>query len=114
MSLNKVLLIGQVGRNPEIRYTPTGLPVVNFSVATEEAYLDKEGRRQERTDCHRVVVVGKLALTCNEHLKKEWQVFVGGSLRTRKWESNRVNGRHTEIAATWVQFLGARPTDAKV
>jgi single-strand DNA-binding protein len=86
--------------------------VVNFSVATDEAYLDKEGKRQVRTDWHRVVVVCKVALTWNEHLKKEWQVFVEGSLRPRSWESNGVNGRHT--AATRVQFLGARPTDAKV
>jgi single-strand DNA-binding protein len=60
MSLNKVMVIGHLGQDPEIRYTPTGLPVVNFSVATDEAYLDKAGKRQERVEWHRVVVVGKL------------------------------------------------------
>src|ERR1700733_12335257 len=82
MSLNKALVIGRLGQDPEIRYAPTGLPVVNFSVATDEPYLDKEGKRHERTEWHRVVVVGKLALTCNEYLKKVRQVFVEGRLRT--------------------------------
>ncbi len=62
MSLNKVMIIGHLGQDPEIRYTPTGLPVVNFSVATDEAYVDKEGKRQERVEWHRVVVIGKPAL----------------------------------------------------
>ena len=85
MSLNKALVIGRLGQDPEIRYAPTGLPVVNFSVATDEPYLDNEGKRQERTEWHRVVVIGKLALTCNKHLKKGRQVFVEGRLRTREW-----------------------------
>ena len=113
MSLNKVMIIGHLGQDPEIRYTPTGLPVVNFSVATDEAYVDKEGKRQERVEWHRVVVIGKPALTCHEYLRKGRQVFAEGRLRTREWESNGTTGRRTEIVAARVQFLGAPPTDAK-
>jgi single-strand DNA-binding protein len=114
MSLNRVMLIGYLGQDPEIRYTPTGMPVVNFSVATDEAYIDQAGERQRRPERHRVVAVGKLALTCKEYLKSGRQLFVEGRLRTREWESNRVNGRRTEIVATRVQFLGAPPGDVKV
>jgi single-strand DNA-binding protein len=111
MSLNKAMVIGRLGQNPEIRYAPTGLPVVNFSVATTEPYLDKEGKRQERTEWHRVVVIGKLALTCNEYLKKGRQVFVEGRLRSSEFET-KADGREqhrTEIIASRVQFLGAPP-----
>lgn len=114
MSLNKVMVIGHLGQDPEIRYTPAGMPVVNLSVATDEAYVDKDGKRQERTEWHRVVVVAKLALTCHEYLKRGRQVFVEGRLRTREWESNGATGRRTEIVASRVQFLGAPPSDAKM
>jgi single-strand DNA-binding protein len=113
MSLNKAMVIGRLGQDPEIRYAPTGLPVVNFSVATDEPYLDKEGNRQERTEWHRVVVIGKLGLTCHEYLKKGRQVFVEGQLRNREYET-KVDGRkqhRTEIIATRVQFLGAAPPE---
>ena len=113
MSLNKVMVIGHLGQDPEVRYTPAGMPVVNLSVATDEAYLDKEGKRQERVEWHRVVVVGKQALTCHEYLKKGRQIFVEGRLRTREWESNGTTGRRTEIIASRVQFLGAPPNDTK-
>jgi len=113
MSLNKVMVIGHLGQDPEIRYTPAGMPVVKLSVATDEAYLDREGKRRERTEWHRVVVVGKLALTCHEYLRKGRQVFVEGQLRTREWESNGASVRRTEIFAGRVQFLGAPPTDTK-
>jgi len=106
MSLNKIMVIGHLGQDPEIRYTPPGMPVVHLSVATDEAYLDKEGKRQERVEWHRVVVVGKLALNCREHLRKGRQVFVEGRLRTRQWESNAAGGRRTEIVAVRVEFLG--------
>ena len=111
MSLNKVMVIGHLGQDPEIRYTPAGMPVVNFSVATDEAYLDKDGKRQQRAEWHRVVVAGKLALVCREYLKRGRQVFVEGRLRTREWESNGITARRTEIVASRVQFLGA-PTHA--
>lgn len=113
MSLNKAMVIGHLGQDPEIRYTPAGIPVVNLSVATDEAYLDKEGKRQERTEWHRVVVIGKLALTCHEYLKKGRQIFAEGRLRTREWESNGTSGRRTEIVASRVQFLGALRNDVK-
>lgn len=113
MSLNKVMVIGHLGQDPEIRYTPAGMPVVNLSVATNEAYLDKDGKRQERTEWHKVVVIGMPALTCQEYLRKGRQVFVEGRLRTREWQSNGTNARRTEIIAGRVQFLGAPPVDAK-
>lgn len=115
MSLNKVMVIGHLGQHPEIRYTPAGLPVVNFSVATDEAFVDKDSNRHERTEWHRIVVIGKLALTCNEYLKKGRQVFVEGRLHNREYET-KPDGhkqRRTEIVANRVQFLGARPADVK-
>jgi single-strand DNA-binding protein len=111
MSLNKVMVIGHLGQDPEIRYTPAGMPVVNLSVATDEVYRDKEGKRQERTEWHRVVVIGKMALTCREYLMKGRQIFVEGRLRTREWETNGATGRRTEIVANRVQFLGAPPAE---
>src|SRR3984957_16617636 len=113
MSLNKALVIGRLGQDPEIRYAPTGLPVVNFSVATDEPYFDKEGKRKERTEWHTVVVIGKLALTCNEYLRKGRQVFVEGRLRNREFET-KFDGRkqrRTEIIANRVHFLGTPPAE---
>jgi len=115
MSLNKVMVIGHLGQDPEIRYTPAGLPVVNFSVATDEQYVDNDGKRHERTEWHRILVIGKLALTCNEYLKKGRQVFVEGRLHNREYET-KPDGRkqrRTEIVANRVQFLGAPPADVK-
>ncbi len=111
MSLNRAMIIGNLGQDPEIRYTPSGLPVVNFSLATDERYLDKDGKRQEGVQWHRIVVIGKLALACKEYLKKGREVFVEGRLRTREWENNGSNVRHTEIVASRVQFLGAPPAE---
>ena len=113
MSLNKAMVIGHLGQDPEIRYTPTGLPVVNFSVATDEQYLDKDGQRQNRVEWHRVVVFGKVALICNEFLKKGRQVYVEGRIQTREFESKFDGGkqRRTQIAANRVQFLGTAPTE---
>lgn len=113
MSLNKVMVIGYLGQDPEMRYTPTGLPVANFSVATDEPYLDKVGKRPQRTEWHRVVVVGKLAITCSQYLKKGRLVYVEGRLQHREWEGNGLTKQRTEIVAMRVQFLGAQPTDAK-
>jgi single-strand DNA-binding protein len=108
-SYNKVMLLGNLGHDPEIRYTPMGLPVVNFIVATDESEVDNDGKKHEHTEWHRVVVAGKLALTCNEYLKKGQLVFVEGRLRTRKVESESENGRqrYTEIVSNRVQFLDA-------
>ena len=113
MSLNKVMVIGHLGQDPEIRYTPAGLPLVNLSVATDETYLDKDGKRQERTEWHRVVVVGKTALNCHEYLRKGRQIFVEGRLHTREWESTGSTVKRTEIVAGRVQFLGAPPSETK-
>ena len=115
MSLNKVMVIGHVGQDPEIRYTPNGLPVVNFSVATDESFLDQDSKRSERTEWHRVVVIGKLGLTCHEYLRKGRQIFVEGRLRSQEYETklDRRKQRRTEIIASYVQFLGALPVDAK-
>ena len=87
------------------------MPVVNLSVATDEAYRDKDGKRQERTEWHRVVVIGKMALTCREYLKKGRQIFVEGRLRTREWETTGAPARRTEIVANRVQGLGAPPAE---
>ena len=109
VSLNKVMVIGHLGQDPELRYTPAGLPVANFKVATNEVFVDKEGKREERAEWHRIVVMGKIAMTCNEYLKKGRQVFVEGRLQTREWENNGQSGRRTEIVAARVQFLGTPP-----
>jgi single-strand DNA-binding protein len=116
-SYNKVMIIGNLGQDPEIRYTPHGLPVVSFSVATDESELGSGGERLERTEWHRIVVAGKLASRCNEYLKKGRQVFIEGRLRAREGESNGAHDRKqrcTQIVASRVQFLGRPPTDAKV
>jgi single-strand DNA-binding protein len=108
-SYNKVMVIGNLGKDPEIRYTATGLPVASFSVATEEAELNGAGEKLERTEWHRIVAVGKLASQCNDYLKKGRQVFIEGRLRTREWENKGTQDRKqrgTEIVASRVQFLG--------
>ncbi len=97
MSLNKVMVIGHLGQDPEVRYTPTGLPVVNFLVATDEAYRDKEGKRQQRAEWHRIVVIGKLAMTCNEYLKKGREVLRGGAAaHTRVGEQRLERSTHRD------------------
>ena len=111
MSLNKVMVIGHLGQDPEIRYTPAGMPVVNLSVATDEAYIDKEGKRQERVEWHKVVVIGKLGLSCHQYLKKGRQVFIQGRLRNRDAKIDGRKQQRTEIVASRIQFLGARPAE---
>ena len=116
MSLNRVTLIGHLGQDPELRHLPTsGQPVTSFSVATDEAYTDKQGQRQERTDWHHIVVFGKAAESCKEYLKQGRQVYVEGRLRTREYEARNNGGKRqrTEIIAQRVQFLGTPPADAK-
>jgi single-strand DNA-binding protein len=115
MSLNKVTLIGHLGQDPELRYLPSGQAVGRFSVATDEPYTDKEGKRQEHTEWHQVVTFGKVAETCGKYLAKVRQVYVEGRLRTREYEAKNDGGKRqrTEIVAIRVQFLGTPPTDAK-
>jgi len=113
MSVNKVLLIGRLGNNPEIRYTNTGTAVANFNLATSESWNDKTGQKQERTEWHRVVVWGKLAELCEKYLAKGRQCFVEGRLQTRSWDDKDGNKRYTtEIVANIVQFLGGANASA--
>jgi len=113
MSVNKVILIGRLGQNPEVRYTPGGAAVANFSVATNETWNDKSGQKQERTEWHRVVVWGKLAELCNQYLTKGRQVYLEGRLQTRQWQDKTEQTRYTtEIHAQTVQFLGANQPGA--
>jgi len=106
-SLNKVLLIGHLGRDPELRYTPGGAAVANFSLATNDVWMDKAGEKQERTEWHRVVVFGKQAEIAGQYLQKGKQVFVEGSLSTREWNDRDGNKRQTtEVRAMRVVMLG--------
>ncbi len=107
--LNKVLIIGNLGRDPELRYTKSGTPVVNLSVATTHVEKSPDGEQKEITEWHRISVFGKQAEFCNRYLTKGRQVFVEGRLRTRKWEDRSGQIRYTtEILADRVMFLGSR------
>jgi len=108
--INKVIVVGNLGADPDARYMPNGNAVTNISVATSESWKDKEtGDRQERTEWHRVVFFGRLAEIASEYLKKGSQVYVEGRLKTRKWEDKEGNDRWTtEIVANEMQMLGER------
>lgn len=107
MSVNKVILLGRLGQDPELKYTPTGSAVCNFSMATTEAWTDKTGQKQEKTEWHRIVVWGKLAELCNQYLSKGRQAFVEGRLQTRSWDDKEGQKKYTtEILANTVQFIG--------
>jgi single-strand DNA-binding protein len=106
-SVNRVILIGNLGRDPEVRYTQNGSAVANFTLATNEVWTDKGGERQERTEWHRIVVWGKQAEIVREHLTKGKQVYVEGSIQTRQWDDREGNKRQTtEIKALRVVMLG--------
>jgi single-strand DNA-binding protein len=108
MSVNKVILLGRLGGNPEIRYTPAGAAVANFNIATSESWNDKGGQKQERTEWHRIVVWGKLAQLCSEYLSKGRQVYIEGRLQTRQWQDKEGQNRYTtEVIASTVQFIGS-------
>jgi len=108
--VNKVILVGNLGRDPEVRYMPSGNAVANVTVATTESWKDKQsGEKQERTEWHNVVFYSRLAEIAGEYLKKGSQVYVEGSLRTRKWQDKNGNDRYTtEIIASDMQMLGGR------
>jgi len=107
--INKVILVGRLGRDPEIRYTPDGTAVANFSIATSDEWKDKNtGEKRERTEWHRIVAWRRLGEICGEYLSKGRQVYVEGKLQTRSWEQDGVTRYTTEIVATDVQFLGGR------
>lgn len=109
-SVNKVILVGNLGRDPETRYNPEGGAICNISVATTDTWKDKaSGEKQERTEWHRVVFFNRLAEIAGEYLKKGSQVYVEGSLRTRKWQDKEGQERYTtEIVADRMQMLGSR------
>lgn len=113
MSVNKVILVGRLGQNPEIRYTPSGAAVANFSIATSESWTDKSNQKQEKTEWHRIVVWGKLAELCSQYLTKGRQVYVEGRLQTRQWQDKDGQTRYTtEVQAQTIQFLGAAQAGA--
>ncbi|MGE0356694.1 MAG: single-stranded DNA-binding protein [Burkholderiales bacterium] len=108
-SVNKVILIGNLGRDPETRYMPDGGAVTNVSIATTETWKDKAGEKQEKTEWHRVAFFGKLAEIAGEYLKKGSQVYVEGRLQTRKWQDKEGQDKYsTEIVADRMQMLGSR------
>ncbi len=107
--LNKVMLIGRLGANPEIRYTPDGTPIANFNLATSETFTNKNGEKVTQTEWHRVVVFGKLAEIVGEYYTKGRKVYVEGRLRTRSWEDRDGNKRWTtEIVATNMFMLDTK------
>jgi single-strand DNA-binding protein len=109
VGVNKVILIGNLGRDPELRYLPSGGPVVKFTLATNFRWKDREGQQQERTDWHNIVAFGRQAEVCNEYLKKGSQVYVEGRIQTRSWEDKDGNKKYmTEIVAQSVRMLGRK------
>ena len=106
--VNKVILVGRLGADPEVRYTNTGTPVANFNIATSTNFTDKSGEKTERTEWHRIVAFGKLGEICGEYLAKGKQVYIEGRLQTRDWEDRDGNKRKTtEIVANTMQMLGS-------
>jgi single-strand DNA-binding protein len=116
-SVNKVILVGNLGRDAELRYTPGGAPVATLNLATAEVYKDKEGQNQEKTEWHRIVVWGKTAESLSEYLTKGKQIYIEGRLQTRKWEDKNATPSQdgkpsmryvTEIRADRIVLLGSR------
>ena len=107
--VNKVILVGNLGRDPEIRYMADGTPVANFSIATSDEWKDKQtGEKREKTEWHRIVAWGRLGEICGQYLHKGRQVYIEGKLQTRSWEQDGTTRYTTEINAFTVQFLGGR------
>ena len=107
--LNKAILIGNLGRDPEVRYTPSGVAMATFSIATSETWTNKEGEKETRTEWHRIVAFRKLAEICGEYLSKGKQVYIEGRIQTRDWEDqNGVKRYTTEILANQMLMLGSR------
>ncbi len=108
--VNKVILVGNLGKDPEVRYMPSGSAAANLTLATSESWKDKQtGEQKERTEWHNIVFFGRLAEIAGEYLKKGSQIYVEGSLRTRKWQDKSGNDRYTtEIVANEMQMLGSR------
>jgi single-strand DNA-binding protein len=110
--VNKVILIGNLGKDPELRYLPSGQAVTKFSLATGSRWKDKEGQWQDRTDWHNIVAFGKTAEICNEYLKKGRQVYIEGRVQTRSYDDRDGNKKWiTEIIAQSMQMLGRKGED---
>ena len=106
-SLNRVMLIGNLGRDPEVRYTGSGAAVANFTLATNEVWTNKKGEREEKTEWHRIVAFGKLGEICEQYLGKGKQIYIEGKLQTRSWEDKEGTKRSTtEIVANNMMMLG--------
>ena len=113
--VNKVILVGHLGSDPETRHTQGGTPVGNFRLATTERWVSKGGEKSERTEWHRIVVWGKLAEICSEYLGKGKQVYIEGRLQTRQWQDKDGNNRYTtEVTATNMVMLGKAGDRAEV
>ena len=108
-SVNKVILVGRLGKDPEVKYTPSGTPVAKFTLATDEVFKDRTGEQQRRTEWHTIVAWSKLAEICGEYLVKGKQVYIEGSIRSRQWEDQTGNKRTAyEIVARDMKMLGSR------
>lgn len=104
--VNRVILVGRLGKDPEMRYTAGGAPVTHFSLATDESWKDQNGERQKRTEWHNIVVWNKLAETCNQYLSKGKMVYIEGRIQTREWDDKDGNKRRTtEIVASDMRML---------
>ena len=108
-SVNKVILIGRLGKDPEVKYTPSGAPVAKFSLATDEVFKDRSGEQQNRTEWHNIVAWNKLAEICGQYLTKGKLVYIEGSIRSRQWEDQAGNKRTGyDIVARTMQMLGSK------
>src|SRR5579862_888060 len=108
-SINKVILIGRLGKDPELKYTPSGVPFAKFSLATDESFKDRNGEQQKHTEWHNIVAWNKLAEICGEYLTKGKQVYIEGRIRSRQWEDQDKNKRTAyEIIARDMKMLGAK------
>lgn len=113
MSVNKAILIGRLGRNPETRYTQDGKPVTSFSIATDESWKNKSGEKVERTEWHRIVTFNKLAEICGEYLAKGSLIYIEGRIQTRSYEKDNVKHYITEIIANEMKMLGKKEAAGK-
>lgn len=113
-SINKAIIVGNVGKDPEIRHMPNGEAVANFSIATSDSWKDKSGVKQERTEWHNIVAYRKLAEIIDQYVKSGMPLYIEGKLQTRKWEKDGITRYSTEIIADEMQMLGTRAQDNDV
>ncbi len=114
-SVNKVILVGNLGADPELRYTSSGTPVASFNIATREQWTNKGGEKEEKTEWHKIVAWARLGEICGEYLHKGKQVYIEGRLQTRSWEDRDGNKRYTtEIVAQTMQMLGPAGKEGRV